>query len=152
MSGTGAHFKVDSMASILVTGASGFIGGRLVSRLIEQNFCVWCLVRANSRVDDLRSAGAHLIVGDMTDRGCVERALIDSRAGALFHLAGLLKARSRDDFTRVNGGGVEAVAAACARCVIPPVLVVVSSLAAAGPCEGDRLRVESDFPKPVSNY
>jgi len=140
------------MTPILVTGASGFIGRRLVCRLIEQHFCVWCLVRASSRVDDLRSAGAHLIVGDLTDRGSVERALIDSQASTVFHLAGLVKARSQVDFTRVNAGGVEAVAAACARRPNPPVLVAVSSLSAAGPGREGSLRMESDIPEPVSRY
>jgi nucleoside-diphosphate-sugar epimerase len=53
---------------------------------------------------------------------------------------------------RVNAGGVETVAAACADRAVPPVLVVVSSLAAAGPCAASRARVEGDDPAPVSNY
>ncbi len=52
----------------------------------------------------------------------------------------------------VNAGGVENVAAACAGRTDPPVLVVVSSLAAAGPCDADRSRVEGDTPSPVSDY
>jgi len=71
-------------------------------------------VRATSRVDDLRSSGAQLIVGDVTDRAGMERALAESRAGVVFHLAGLLKAVRTADFERVNAGGVESVAAACA--------------------------------------
>jgi nucleoside-diphosphate-sugar epimerase len=52
----------------------------------------------------------------------------------------------------VNAGGVEAVAAACADRAGSPVLVVVTSLAAAGPCAADESRVEGDLPAPVSNY
>jgi nucleoside-diphosphate-sugar epimerase len=51
-----------------------------------------------------------------------------------------------------NAMGVENIAAACAGCARPPTLVVVSSLAAAGPCAADSLRVESDVPTPISNY
>ena len=75
-----------------------------------------------------------------------------SQAGIVFHLAGLTKALRTDDFLRVNAGGVESVAAACADRTDKPVLVVVSSLAAAGPCAVDQPRVESDAPMPVSAY
>jgi dihydroflavonol-4-reductase len=151
-----AEVDTATLQRVLVTGASGFIGGRLVRRLIERHCRVSCLVRANSRIDELRSAGAQLVTGDVTDRGSVERALAQSQPSTVFHLAGLVKAQrwgpGGNDFMRVNAGGVENVAAACADRAGPPVLVVVSSLAAAGPCVADQLRVESDIPAPVSNY
>ena len=52
---------------------------------------------------------------------------------------------------RANAEGVQSVAAACADQVARPVLVVVSSLAAAGP-SGDVPKIESDRPVPVSDY
>ena len=137
---------------MLVTGASGFIGRHLVRRLIERGDRVLCLVRATSRIDELRSAGAQLVTGDVTDWISIGRALALSQARIVFHLAGLLKALRTDDFLRVNAGGVESVAAACADRTNKPVLVVVSSLAAAGPCAVGRPRVESDAPTPVSAY
>jgi nucleoside-diphosphate-sugar epimerase len=137
---------------VMVTGASGFIGRRLMRRLIERRCQVFCLVRADSRVDELRQTGAQMVTGDVTDRDSVERALTESKADIVFHLAGLVRATTRGDFTRVNTGGVENVAAACAACPDVPVLVVVSSLAAAGPGTADRVRMEGDLPTPVSNY
>jgi nucleoside-diphosphate-sugar epimerase len=109
-------------------------------------------VRATSRTDELRSAGAQLITRDVTDRAGMALALEESQAGVVFHLAGLVKALRADDFARVNAGGVEAVAAACAGRAEPPVLVVVSSRAAAGPSAVGRPRVEGDSPAPVSAY
>jgi nucleoside-diphosphate-sugar epimerase len=137
---------------VLVTGASGFIGRHLVLRLIELGNRVSCLVRATSRIDELRSAGAQLVTGDVTNPASIRQALAVSQAGIVFHLAGLTKALRKDDFLRVNAGGVESVAAACADRTDKPVLVVVSSLAAAGPCAVGRPRVESDAPTPVSAY
>ncbi len=144
---------------VLVTGASGFIGRRLVRRLIERQSRAFCLVRANSRVEELQAIGANLITGDVTDRGSIDRALEQSRAGTVFHLAGLVRAqpggrwRMRDEFFRVNAGGVETVAGACANRADPPVLIVVSSLAAAGTCPRvGEARVEGDVAAPVSDY
>ena len=137
---------------VLVTGASGFIGRRLVLRLINRGCQVSCLVRATSCIDELQSAGAQLVTGDVTDPADIGKALAVSQARIVFHLAGLLKALRTDDFLCVNAGGVEFVAAACTDCANPPVLVVVSSLAAAGPCAVNRPRVESDTLTPVSAY
>jgi len=141
-----------SLQSVLVTGASGFIGKRLVRRLIERCSRVACLVRADSFVDSLQFAGVQLVTGDVTDRDSLKRALTQSQAGTVFHLAGLVKALHGQDFTTVNAGGVANIAAACAAQAQPPVLVVVSSLSAAGPNTTDQLRVESDVPVPVSRY
>ena len=144
--------KTGDPKPVLVTGASGFIGQHLVRRLIERGDRVSCLVRAASHIDELRSAGVQLITGDVTNRADMGSALEASQAGVVFHLAGLVKALRTVDFVRVNAGGVESVASACADRADPPVLVVVSSLAAAGPSAVDRPRVEGDCPTPVSAY
>jgi nucleoside-diphosphate-sugar epimerase len=143
-------FRTDGQ-SVLVTGASGFIGGHLVRRLTARGCRVSCLVRATSRVGDLHAAGARLIACDIADREGVARAVASSNARVVFHLAGRLRTIDPRDFMRVNEGGVLAVADACIRQPDPPILLLVSSLAAAGPA-GERPSVESDAPLPVSHY
>ena len=137
--------------SALVTGASGFIGTHLVRRLVECGFRVSCLVRATSQVDELRAAGALPLIGEIDDRARVSRALSASDASFVFHLAGLLRAMRSEEFMRVNAGGVDVVASACAERGDRPVLVLVSSIAAAGP-SGEMPKMESDPAAPVSDY
>ncbi len=137
--------------SVLVTGASGFIGGHLVRRLTALGCRVSCPVRAPARVDDLRLAGVQLIACDIADRAAVARAIASSNARFVFHLAGLVRAMDPGDFMRVNAGAVDAVAEACTAQPDRPVLVLVSSLAAAGPSGGSPI-VECDPPAPVSYY
>jgi uncharacterized protein YbjT (DUF2867 family) len=51
----------------LVTGATGFVGGRLAERLIADGATVRCLVRDRRRAEQLASLGAELHEGDVLD-------------------------------------------------------------------------------------
>jgi nucleoside-diphosphate-sugar epimerase len=59
----------------LITGASGFIGGRLAARLREEGHPVRCLVRASSDTSLLAALEVELAVGDLTDARSLARAL-----------------------------------------------------------------------------
>ncbi len=134
----------------LVTGASGFVGWHVVTALRRQGAEVRCLVRRSSRVDRLLPMGVELVIGDVRDGAGLDAAV--AGVDVVYHVAGLKRALSRPALMAVNQGGVEHVARACAGATRPPVLVIVSSLAAVGPALSDRPRVETDRPAPVSNY
>ena len=68
------------MKSILVTGATGFIGSRLVSDLVEKGYDVSTLVRKGKHVEKKTNE----IVGDVTDS---ELDFGDNTFDCVFHLA-----------------------------------------------------------------
>ncbi len=47
----GQHLPVEPDSLILVTGASGYVGGRLVTNLLERGYRVRCLLRTPSKVE-----------------------------------------------------------------------------------------------------
>jgi uncharacterized protein YbjT (DUF2867 family) len=51
----------------LVTGATGFVGGRLARALVARGAAVRCLVRDRDRAQDLEALGCELHVGDVHD-------------------------------------------------------------------------------------
>jgi len=137
------------MPRVLVTGATGFIGRRFVERLSAEGHEVTCLVRSQRRARALLPAGVRLCLGDVArDDGL---AAACDRAEIVFHLAGLVRALSRRTLDDINGAGVRRLAAACSR-QSPPVFVLVSSLAVAGPSVDGRAREPEDPPQPISNY
>lgn len=136
------------MVRALVTGASGFIGGHLVQALAERGDRVAALVRQTAMAEPLRQRCWRVVAGDVTDFDSLRSAV--AGAEVVYHLAGCTVRRA--DFQRVNAVGTENVARACAAQTSPPILVICSSLAAAGPAPHGRTRTEFDRPIQVSEY
>jgi nucleoside-diphosphate-sugar epimerase len=130
----------------LVTGATGFVGRRLVRHLLDLGREVTALVRCERRGRDLERAGARLVRGDLaTGRGLAEAV---EGAHVVVHLAAVVAAPDAATFRRVNAEGTRRLAETAARQETPPRFVLCSSLAAAGPYT-DRPRAER---VPVSHY
>lgn len=63
-------------ASVLVTGATGYIGGRLVRELLHHNYRVRVLVRDKLRIQDHSWANqVDVVEGDVFDLDSLEKAL-----------------------------------------------------------------------------
>jgi nucleoside-diphosphate-sugar epimerase len=58
----------------LITGATGFIGGRLSARLVQEGYSVRCLVRASSDTSLLDELDVQIAVGDLTTASSLARA------------------------------------------------------------------------------
>jgi nucleoside-diphosphate-sugar epimerase len=139
------------MARVLVTGASGFIGLQLVEALLARGDDVRCLVQSTSDVEPLQRLGVELIEGDVTVCEALPAAV--SGVDTVYHLAGLTTATGMAAYRQVNETGVQNVVDACAKRGTPPVMVLVSSLSAAGPMiDPQRLRIETDASQPISRY
>lgn len=92
----------------LVTGGTGYLGGRLVTMLLERGDTVRVLHRPESDVSRL-SGEVVLKEGDVTDPDSLRRAA--EGCDRIFHAAALVKTWSRDrsEFDRVNVRGTENV-------------------------------------------
>jgi len=135
---------------VLVTGASGFIGSHLAERLLDQGHTLSYLARKPDRLPELFRKAGRVVQGDLSDPSRLDAAVAE--VDVVFHLAGLTQAPRAGAFYETNSRGVARVAAACVRRTTPPVLVLVSSLAAAGPSLDGQLRREGESSRPVSHY
>lgn len=141
----------NTAATIFVTGATGFVGRNLVEKLISSGNRVRCLVRKSSRADFLKEMPAvEVFYGDLFDETLLRQCI--SGVSTVYHVAGCVTALTQQEMLDVNAGYTRKIAEICAEQPTPPVVVYVSSLAAAGPSAKNRPHVESDVPAPVSHY
>lgn len=134
----------------LVTGATGFIGYHLVHALLEEGAQVTCLIRPTSVRTTLETMNVSFVQGDVTLKETLQEPV--SKADVVYHLAGTTSGFHARDYLNVNEMGTANIARACAQCTSPPTLIVVSSIAAAGPSPSRQLLSEEDPPSPVSIY
>lgn len=84
-----------------VTGATGFIGGKLVKKLLEEGYEVKCLVRNTKKAEALEKHGAEIYHGDLADLDSLKDFPKD--CDYLFHIAALVSDwGSREDFFKIN--------------------------------------------------
>jgi nucleoside-diphosphate-sugar epimerase len=95
-----------------VTGGSGFIGGRLIRRLVAEGWSVKALVRSESSASTVRERGAEPARGDLDDVAAM-RAGAEGCAVAFHAAAHLGEWGSRAEFTRVNVEGTKNAIEAC---------------------------------------
>jgi len=140
---------------VLLTGGTGFVGRHLLPLLLEAGADATCLVRASSDTSrlprDVAVVQADLATGQGLDAALAGRDVI-------IHLAALLFGFRRQDYMRAN-----AMTARCLARVLTRLrdagrigrgcrFVLVSSLAATGPCADGAGVADDAMPMPVSAY
>ena len=135
--------------TVLLTGATGFVGGAVLARLLEEGLAVRALVRDPGRLP-LRSEeheGLSIHVGSLCDPRSLEGA--GSGVDAVIHVAGLVAARTAKEFLSVNRDGTASLAREVVQSNPAAHWVQVSSLAAAGPWNAEG---NPEKARPVSAY
>jgi nucleoside-diphosphate-sugar epimerase len=98
-------------STAFVTGGSGFIGGRLIERLVGEGVQVRALARSDTSASAVQARGAEAIRGDLADVDAIIAGARD--CDTAYHLAANTAGWGRwDDFVRDNVTGTKNVLAA----------------------------------------
>jgi dihydroflavonol-4-reductase len=121
-------------ATVVITGASGFIGSAVARSLIEEGFRVRALVRPGSRRDHLIASSVEIVEGSIADPVSVRAAIASSRY--LVHVAAdyRLWARDPSEIFAANLGGTRVVMEEAKRANVERV-VYTSSVATVQPAK-----------------
>ena len=144
------------MTSILITGASGFIGSFIVEEALRRNFEVWAAVRKSSSHQFLTDERIHFIELNLSSEEALRQQLAGHRFDYVVHAAGVTKCLDKQDFFRINTEGTKHLVRALLALQMPlQRFVYISSLSIMGaireqqPYEEIR---ESDTPRPNTAY
>lgn len=93
------------MKSILITGASGFIGSFIVEEALRRNMEVWAAVRKSSSRQFLQDERIRFIELNLNSEEELKTQLAPHRFDYVVHAAGVTKCLHKEDFFRVNTNG-----------------------------------------------
>ncbi|HEY4119440.1 MAG TPA: NAD-dependent epimerase/dehydratase family protein, partial [Byssovorax sp.] len=133
----------------LVTGASGFIGRRLVSALVDRGVDVVAVRRKGSP----EPKRARSVVVEYDDVGALTKVVGDEKPDYVVHVAGATKGVTYEDFRRANVMPTENLLAALER-AHPGVkrFVHLSSLTSYGPSAPGKPHTEDAPRRPIEHY
>lgn len=120
---------------MVVTGATGYLGGRLCAALADAGHAVGALVRRSSDVSGL-PRNVELAYGDVTDADSLAAAF--DGCDVVFHVAAAVEPWLPDPsvFLKVNVGGLENVLKAAKKTPTVKKIIYTSSFFAIGPTDG----------------
>lgn len=135
----------------VVTGGAGFIGSHLIESLVASSVDVVCVERRGAPRAWIGALPITVVECGVQDVDALAPVL--EGADVVFHLAGLTEARSVADYYTVNADGTAAVVRAAARQGSrAPHVILMSSIAAVGPCRNGELIGPDSTPRPLSSY
>lgn len=148
------------MESILITGASGFIGSFIVEEALERKFGVWAGVRSSSSREYLRNRKIHFLELDFAHPNEL-RAQLSGHKGTynkfdyIIHCAGVTKCVNKNDFDHVNYLQTKYFVDTLRELnMIPKQFIFISTLSVFGPVQEKTYAPisENDTPQPNTAY
>lgn len=121
-----------------VTGATGFLGGRLVEKLRDRGDEVVCLVRSPEKAARLQEIGCRLVAGDLADSDAIRTGV--EGATVVYHVAADYRVGVHDSVLEqmrdANVGGTERVIDAAHAAAVEKI-VYVSTINVFGDTRGE---------------
>jgi nucleoside-diphosphate-sugar epimerase len=146
--------------TVLITGASGFIGSFLAEEGLKRHFTVTAGIRKTSSRKYLQDPGIRFLEFDLSSPSAIRATLAQCREEGIrfryiIHNAGVTKARKKEEYHNVNFLSTKYFMEALAETgMIPEKFIYISSLAACGP--GDPVSGKpvmlGDTPRPIDRY
>jgi nucleoside-diphosphate-sugar epimerase len=136
---------------ILVTGATGFLGGALARRLSHQQHEVVASGRDRRRGAKLSAAGLDFQAADLCARGAAEQ--LCEGVDAVVHCAALSSPwGARRAFLRANVEATEALLAACQRRGVARLVHISTPSLYMGAGDREQVREDDPLPPPINHY
>ena len=148
------------MESVLVTGASGFIGSFIVEEALRRGFGVWAGIRSSSSREYLHDRKIHFLELDFAHPNEL-RAQLSGHKGTyskfdyIIHCAGVTKCVDKSDFERVNYLQTKYFIDTLRELnMIPKQFIFISTLSVFGPIREKTYTpiTEEDTPMPNTAY
>ena len=148
------------MASILVTGASGFIGSFIVEEALKRKFAVWAGIRSTSSRKYLSDRKIHFLELDFAHPNEL-KAQLSGHKGTynkfdyIVHCAGLTKCVDKKEFDRVNYLQTKYFVDTLIQLnMVPKQFIYISTLSVFGPIHEEDYNPihENDLPAPNTAY
>lgn len=140
---------------VLITGASGFIGGFLVEEALNNDLEVLAAVRKSSDISSLKNLNVEIVEIDFESITDMTKLFKTCNCTYVIHNAGLTKTKLLADYVKVNSQYLKNMVTAIKQSGIElKKLLYVSSLASYGPADfhpGGILK-EGNTPHPVTDY
>ncbi len=132
----------------MLTGATGFIGSHLATRLLNEKITTHLLVRRTSHlIRALADRGARIYTGTARDRATLQRSL--AGVDTVIHCAAATRALSKKDYLAANVDFTRNILGLLNR---DQCFIFISSQAAAGPSGPTGPIDEKSGPRPCTHY
>lgn len=142
--------------NILITGATGFIGGFIVDEALKRDMQVWVAVRKTSSRKYLNDPRIQFVELNLNSKEQMKQALGGIKLDYVVHAAGATKCLHADDFFRSNTEGTKNLVQTLVEMQMPlKRFVFVSSLSVYGPVAEEQPYREicgNDIPQPNTAY